>query len=407
MKLSTRIAAILFLVVTIATSLVGAFAITQNTSTGITALRKSLERDLQVIDTPKFNLASAVAQLQDESQYTLEIMEIKIGSAPKILSASKKILDGIPPINLVLSSLYTVQNFQGNSLIRSVQISPNDILLLALSTRNVNATFHSDLLTLALFIIAIDIIAAALVFVYFQNDNSLDKVNIELKANQQRMESFVGDASHELRTPVTVIRGYVELLQKDQSADEVKKVRYFDRINHEIARMEGLIRDLLLLARAGAGELKKEEKTKVNITKLLAELVEDFTITSPEHEMLVKIPDQVWLLIDEELITQMISNLLSNIRIHTAPQDRVAITLNQDKEYVYLTIEDGGPGLPEDLYHDNFKIFRRFNVITRNQSTQSGLGLSIVKEIISKHGGEIRARKSQLGGVAFDIVLPK
>jgi signal transduction histidine kinase len=406
MKLSTRISAILILVVTISTTAVGIFAFTQSRKNGISALKNSLHRDIEVISNSNNNAKLISDQLTDESQYAIQIEEVSIGTPAKLLTSYHGVYSTTPPISLILSSIFTIQNYQ-NGLILSYQISPNEILVLGLSDKNFNNTLKKDTINLIIFVLILDLLVAIFTFIYFYNDNALDKVNIELKKNQERMEEFVGDASHELRTPITVIRGYVELLQKN-GMDALKNgEKYFTRINGEIERMEGLIRDLLLLARAGDGELTAKEKKLIDFSHLLKQCLEDFEITSPNHPMELKIPENISIDGDLELITQLITNLLSNIRIHTPADAPVRVELYNYPKEIILSVEDGGPGLKEELYTDEFKIFRRFNPLTRNESSKTGLGLSIVKEIVNKHGGQIHARKSDLGGLALDITLPK
>ena len=220
MKLSSRITLILSLVITVTTSLVGYFAISQYRKTAYAALEKSLNRNVDVAKSSINNTQNIVQTLESQSQYALEIMILGPNKKPEILGNYREIIDETPSLTLVKKAMYSAQTYDGNELFRSVQLSDGNFLVMALSTKNIDRTLQDEILTLIVFILVIDLLAALIVFFIFQNDNELGKVNMELKKNQQLMEEFVGDASHELRTPVTVIRGYVELLQKDEVASQ-------------------------------------------------------------------------------------------------------------------------------------------------------------------------------------------
>lgn len=222
---------------------------------------------------------------------------------------------------------------------------------------------------------------------------------------QQRMQQFLGDASHELRTPLTVIRGYVELLSHSADLPVDQRERAFNRLTSEIQRMESLIRDLLLLAELGdAAELPADV---VDLSGLVTTAVEDLRALEPKRVLTAEIADQVKLLGSEHLLQQLLANLFGNLRRHTPADAPVRVTLAAQGEQLRLSVEDGGPGLSDAALQRGIQHFQRFDAARSRESGGSGLGMSIMAGIVERHGGQIRLGRSDLGGLAVEITLPR
>jgi len=224
------------------------------------------------------------------------------------------------------------------------------------------------------------------------------------RRNSQRMQEFIGDASHELRTPLTVIKGYVELLGRSEQLDNEGKKRAIDRLTTEIARMERLIYDLLLLAEIG--ERQRVLEDAVNISELLRIQLTDLKLLEPNREIEDSITSEVFIIGHLPHIQQLLSNIFSNIRRHTPTDSPLYAQLDYVSEGVRIRIGDGGSGLPDEVYQRGVQHFQRFDSSRSRESGGSGLGMSIMRAIVDEHHGKMEFRKSRLGGLEIDIFFP-
>jgi signal transduction histidine kinase len=238
----------------------------------------------------------------------------------------------------------------------------------------------------------------------FRRDNELNEVVNSLQKNQENMREFLGDASHELRTPLTVIKGYVELLGKNQTPDAAKTAEYYERIAHEIERMQSLINDLLLIA-----ELEDQgpiETEIINYSREVAHLSNDLKTLQPSRPIETKIEPGILVNISHNYAQQMLANIFANLRRHTPEDSQVLIDLATVGSKAVLTISDAGSGLPEEVYRSGIQYFQRFDRSRSRESGGSGLGMTIMKRIIENANGSIELRKSQFGGLEIKITLP-
>jgi len=224
------------------------------------------------------------------------------------------------------------------------------------------------------------------------------------RRNSLKMQEFIGDASHELRTPLTVIKGYVELLGNSNQLDDQGKKRALDRLTSEISRMERLIADLLLLAEIG--EKRSVLDDAVNLSDLLRIQLTDLKLLEPEREIEDSITPEVYIVGHLPHIQQLFANIFSNVRRHTPKGSPLYAHLDYMNNGVRIRIGDGGPGLPDEAYHKGVQQFQRFDNSRSRESGGSGLGISIMRAIVSEHHGAMELRKSQLGGLEIDIFFP-
>ena len=228
------------------------------------------------------------------------------------------------------------------------------------------------------------------------------------RRNSLKMQEFIGDASHELRTPLTVIKGYVELLGNANELDDEGKKRALDRLTSEITRMERLIADLLLLAEIG--EKRSVLDDAVNISDLLRIQLTDLKLLETERKIEDSITPEVYIVGHLPHVQQLFANIFSNIRRHTPTGAPLYAHLdyvdNGMGKGVRIRIGDGGPGLPEEAYHKGVQQFQRFDGSRSRESGGSGLGISIMRAIVSEHRGNMELRKSKFGGLEIDIFFP-
>ncbi|MFN8098925.1 MAG: HAMP domain-containing sensor histidine kinase [Dermatophilaceae bacterium] len=238
-------------------------------------------------------------------------------------------------------------------------------------------------------------------------NNLLDNVDHALQARQEsemRVRQFVADASHELRTPLASIRGYAELSRREREPVPAAVTHALGRVESEALRMQGLVEDLLLLARLDAG--RPLDHDPVDLTLLAMDAVSDARAASPEHKWELSLPDEpVEVPGDQARLHQVIANLLANARTHTPAGTRVVTSLHQQGDRVTLAVTDDGPGIPEALQRNVFERFVRGDEARTRTSGSTGLGLSIVSAVATAHGGRVGLR-SHPGETTFLVELP-
>jgi two-component system OmpR family sensor kinase len=223
-------------------------------------------------------------------------------------------------------------------------------------------------------------------------------------ASETQARQFVADASHELRTPVTSIRGYAELVRRQGSAVPEDVAQALRRVEGEAVRMSDLVDDLLLLARLDAGrELAGEP---VDLTALVLDVVSDAHAAGPDHRWRVDLPAAaVQVVGDESRLHQVLANLLANVRTHTPPGTTAVTRLRAEDGAAVLEVVDDGPGIPPELLGSVFERFARGDSSRSRNAGSTGLGLAIVEAVVTGHGGTLMVT-SEPGRTAFTVRLP-
>ncbi|PRY50272.1 two-component system OmpR family sensor kinase [Knoellia remsis] len=235
----------------------------------------------------------------------------------------------------------------------------------------------------------------------------LDNVEGALRSRHEsetRVRQFVADASHELRTPLASIRGYAELSRRETAPVPETVAHALTRVESESLRMQGLVEDLLLLARLDAG--RPLEREPVDLSLLAVNAVSDAHAASPEHRWELDLPDEpVEVPGDPARLHQVVANLLANARTHTPPGTRVVTSLRREGAWVRLSVTDNGPGVPAELLGSVFERFTRGDAARNRAGGSTGLGLSIVDAVARTHGGRVEV-DSAPGRATFSVVLP-
>jgi signal transduction histidine kinase len=223
-----------------------------------------------------------------------------------------------------------------------------------------------------------------------------------------RMRQFITDASHELRTPLAAIQGYAELTRQDSSALPPTTEYALARIESEARRMTLLVDELLLLSRLGEGEDLHNED--IDLADLAINAVNDAAVAAPTHRWVKDLPDEpVWVRGDHARLHQLVSNLLSNARVHTPPGVTVTTGIachrsGPEAPYAELTVADDGPDIDADLLPRLFERFVRADK-SRSNGSGNGLGLAIVSSIVKAHHGSVTAESGD-GRTVFRVRLP-
>ena len=220
--------------------------------------------------------------------------------------------------------------------------------------------------------------------------------------SENKLRRFVADASHELRTPLTSIRGFAELHRQGAVPDGEKTRELIGRIEKESMRMGYLVEDLLMLARMD--QSRELEMTDVDLSNLVTEAVSSAQAAGPDHPVTMDIAHDVHTQGDADKIYQVVTNLLANARAHTPEGTKIHVATYSDENGSYVTVADNGPGLSLE---DQERIFERFYRVDtsrqRNSREGSGLGLSIVDEVMKAHGGSVSVASQPGNGATFTL----
>jgi signal transduction histidine kinase len=232
-----------------------------------------------------------------------------------------------------------------------------------------------------------------------------------LAASDRARRQLLADVSHELMTPLSAIRGYVETLgMADLPLDRDTRARYLDIVEQETHKLEAIIGDLLDLARLeGGGDRVKAEPVAVEV--LFKRIADRHEPSLRERGITLHIeiaPQTPRVLGDAGRLEQALQNLAANAIRHTPQGGVVDLIAAPAGDGVNITIRDTGPGIPEEhLPH----VFDRFYKVDASRAgtavpSGSGLGLSIVRAIIERHGGTVSASNGPNGGALFELHLP-
>ena len=406
MKLQTRLTALVSAIIILISAAIGLFAIsiTENNEVGrVDSILASAVN--QLVDTQDDPLSLALL-LADQSDLKFTVSYISAAREITSLNQSSGDLQGVPndqDLSAAIAEGLTLK-VDGINRIRAIALPDDEFLVLSVSLADIKTAKSQNIRYLFLFTLAMVLLGTAVSNYLFRRDNELNEVVNSLQKNQDSMREFLGDASHELRTPLTVIKGYVELLSKNQISDLTKTAEYYERVGHEIERMQSLINDLLLIA-------ELEDQTPIapeiiNFSREVAHLSSDLKTLQPMRPIETRIEPGILINISHNYAQQMLANIFANLRRHTPEDSQVLIVLATAGNKAVLTISDAGPGLPEEVYKSGIQYFQRFDRSRSRESGGSGLGMTIMKRIIENANGLIELRQSQFGGLEIKITLP-
>ena len=220
--------------------------------------------------------------------------------------------------------------------------------------------------------------------------------------SESKLRRFVADASHELRTPLTSIRGFAELHRQGAVPEGEKTKELISRIEKESMRMGSLVEDLLMLARID--QSREIVMADVDLSTLIKEAVTSAQVAGPEHPITSDIAHDVHTQGDSDKIYQVVTNLLANARAHTPIGTAIHVATYSADNGTFVTVADKGPGLTaEDQQHVFERFYRVDTSRQRSSSDGSGLGLSIVDEVMKAHGGSVSVSSEPGNGATFTL----
>lgn len=237
---------------------------------------------------------------------------------------------------------------------------------------------------------------------------SLNNISNEEKTRLLKTE-MTNNIAHELRTPVSSIKGYIETLINADNLDEERKKHYLNRTYMQVNRLSDLIRDISLITKAEQSP-NLSEKENVDIKNILEEIEQDFSSQIKENNinMNLNIGDDIIIKGNKTLIYAIFSNLIDNSIKYAGENININIdNYSSDNDFYYFKFSDSGSGIDEVHLNKIFDRFYRVNQGRSRKSGGSGLGLSIVKNAIKFHSGEIAAKLSVKGSLEFIFSLNK
>lgn len=402
MKNKSRQLIFTVLITSVLSLLIGGFAVFGAYQSDIDVIDSEINL---VINETIENMPNALNQAllsAEENHLDLAIIFLSTKGQATFLRESKKISDVVFPTSILEDALNRNISVRANQHLRIhlLHLSEGESILLAASIEDADKSLHKNLLRLLFFIIFANILATLLSALLVRRSS----VQLE-KAQLERMQEFLGDAAHELRTPLTVIKGYSELLAAKKLITAEEQERAFTRLATEIARMESLIADLLILAELG--EAHAVDFELFDISALLEENVKDFAILAPQHQLNLTIEPSQEIYGSKKYLQRFFQNALINIRQHCPIDAPIGITLVSTAKVISITIEDGGPGLAQTSYGEKIRGLKRFDRSRSRQTGGSGLGMSIMSAVIEKHDGTFGLKPSSLGGLAIEVDLPR
>jgi two-component system OmpR family sensor kinase len=231
-----------------------------------------------------------------------------------------------------------------------------------------------------------------------------DQTEAQLRESEERLRRFVGDASHELRTPVAAVSAYAQLFERVHSLPDGDLERIMSGIRGETARMGHLVEDLLLLARLDEGQPLAQDD--VELVDLLGGALETARMVGPQWPVRLVASEAVEVVGDSVRLRQVLDNLLGNVRSHTPPGTETTVTVRRSGGEAVIDVADEGPGITEDQATRVFERFYRVDLSRARTRGGAGLGLAIVASIVQAHGGTVSARPGDRGGAVFTVRLP-
>ena len=222
---------------------------------------------------------------------------------------------------------------------------------------------------------------------------------------------FISNVSHELRTPVTVLRSYIDTLYNyGNDFDFNTQKEFIGVMNQEIIRLNRMVNDILDFSRYQSQQIRLEKK-KEDVTKIIEECVNQLDILAHEHKITISVmkePDLPEVPLNHDSIARVINNILSNAIKYSPDGSRVKIRAERARvgDFIEVSVEDQGPGIPEEYQKKIFDRFFRVENATHSIKG-TGLGLHLVKISVEKHhGGEVFVHSKVGEGSTFGFRLP-
>ena len=234
---------------------------------------------------------------------------------------------------------------------------------------------------------------------------AVNNLIVRMHNTYRQQVRFVDDASHELRTPIAVIGGYADMLDRWGKTDEQILEESIHAIRTETEHMKTLVEQLLFLARGDAGR-QTLNRQRLDAAALLREVWEESRMIDPAHDYRLRAEEPVEVLADEAMLKQAVRILTDNAAKYSPAGSPITLRAYREEGTVCLDVQDNGIGVsPEDAKR-MFDRFYRADAARSSETGGSGLGLSIARWIVERHGGHFRVASFEEIGTRITIILP-
>ena len=230
----------------------------------------------------------------------------------------------------------------------------------------------------------------------------------EIKSLERIRTDFVANASHELKTPITAIRGLSESVIDDDNIDRKTILQFINRIHSQSLRLSQLVGDLMALSRLEV-DLEAKQFSVINMNYLLNSSVKSakIAIEQKHQKLIVEVDDDnIYVNGDRQNLSQLIDNLIDNAIKYTPEKGEISVNLSTDDTEMLLEVRDTGIGISPQYQQRIFERFYRVDKARSRSLGGTGLGLSIVKNIAEKHSGNIKLKSQQGRGSTFSYRMP-
>lgn len=235
----------------------------------------------------------------------------------------------------------------------------------------------------------------------------------EIKKLEQRKDDFIKMASHELKTPITSINGYVQLLMNIYNEADEQRLRLskstvkssLNTIAKQVVKLTRLISELLDLSKIESGKLELQ-KTQFKLADLVEEIVQDVRQTASKHAILVHNDFEGKVYADKDRLAQVLLNLLTNAIKYSPDSDNIEVYIESNKTSACVKVRDYGIGIDKKDHHRIFERFYRVEGKKEQTFPGFGIGLFIANEIIQRHQGTITVESEKGNGSLFIVTLP-
>jgi len=241
-----------------------------------------------------------------------------------------------------------------------------------------------------------------------RNQNHLEDLVRQVSKLEQLKTDMIRIAAHDLRNPLTVMRGYIEMLQVElEDKLEAHLASYLSELQQSVQRMQKLVRDILSTERIA--EHSGGYTDPVDFSALVETIHAEYAQNPKNKQTLrLNLPDETVVVYGSEPeLREAVRNLMSNAVKYTPPDGAITITLSADADIALFTVTDTGYGIPADKQDQLFKPFFRAKTPETRKIDGTGLGLHLVKNIVERHNGQIHFESVYKKGSTFGFMLPQ
>lgn len=223
----------------------------------------------------------------------------------------------------------------------------------------------------------------------------------ELNIRNTELDQFARAASHDLRSPLLTIAGFTECLEEECSPEDEKIVEFLGRIRRATLRMGSLVDSLSMFSQVGRSQLRVED---IDLESVMVEVIADLHEDIHRTQAKIETVDLPTVQGDRVLLRQLFQNLISNAIKFSPQTPHIRIESDSSEDFAHIMVKDHGVGIsPENLE----AIFDPFVRVTRNQEAGTGVGLSICRRVVERHGGQVSVESTEGEGSTFHVRLPR